>query len=133
MPDIDVSSAFKNKNDILRKLLHKGKRGEQLRLKLWGLGSNAVGGRTYLVTLTSGWNHKQNKNVETGQVTEVLKINNFLPVTAAIMKSATGCDIVYEDNTFDRYSIQGKAQLKQMTGEWSANLTPSFQDKEVLT
>jgi len=130
MPDINVSTAFKAKNDILRKLLHKGKPKE---LKFWGMGSNAVGGRQYLVTLTSGWNHKQHKDVETDQVVEVLKVNNFPPLTAAIMKTASGCDIVYEDDTFDRYSIQGKAQLKEMTGEWSANLTPSFQDKTVIT
>ncbi len=132
MPNIDVSSAFKAKDDILRKLLHKGKPNENLTLRLWGLTVNEIGGREAKVLLTSGWNHKQEKDVVTGQVTEVLKISHLSPVTADIMLAAMGCDIVFEDGSFDRYSFQGKAQFKYLTGEWKITVTPSFQDKEPL-
>ncbi len=132
MGTIKIPQAFKAKNDILRTLLHKGNPNEVLTLRLWGLTNNSIGGRAAIASITSGWNHKQEKNVVSGQVTEVLKVNNDSPITAAIMKAVMGCDIVYEDNTFDRYTIQGKAQLNHMTGEWRAELTPSFQDTEAL-
>lgn len=132
MGTIKIPIPFKAVNDVLRTLLHKGNPNEVLTLRLWGLASNAIGGNEAKLSITSGWNHKQEKDVATGQVTEVLKVNNFAPVTATIMRDSTGCDIVFADNTFDRYSFQGKAQLNHMTGVWKVTVTPSLQDKTAL-
>ncbi len=132
MGTIKIPVPFKAKNDILRTLLHKGNPNEVLTLRLWGPTGNAIGGRELKASITSGWNHKQSKSPETGQVIEALKVNKSATITEALMKTVGGCDIVYENGTFDRYTFQAKAQLNHLAEEFVVDLTPSFQDKEAL-
>lgn len=130
MATIDVSSAMRTKNDLLRTLLHKGK---PIGLRLFEPTSNAIGGRQEILTLTSGWNHKQNKNPETGVVIETIKINVTDTMTQDVMNRAEGCDIVYDDNTFERFTFHGKGHQPSVIGkEWNLTVTPSLGDKSEL-
>jgi hypothetical protein len=133
MATINVSGAFRSKNNILRTLLHKGQPNEVLTLRLWGPTSRAIGGIMLLASTTDGWNHKQSKIPETDRVVESLKVSESSTVTEAIMKKATGCDIVYADNTFARYTFDGKAQKNPITKEWRVNVAPNFADTQALT
>lgn len=129
MPDINVSGAFIAKNEILRRLLHKG---TPIGLRLFGPTSNLFGGREEIITLTSGWNHKQNKNAETGTVIETVKINQTAEITQDILDRASGFDILYSDDTFERYTFGAKGQAKPISHEWNLTVTPSLGDKSAL-
>jgi hypothetical protein len=127
---INVSGAYRTKNNVLRKLLHWGK---PVGLRLFGLTSNAIGGRQAILTLTSGWNHKQSKNPETGEVIEQVRINKTSEMTQEVLDRAEGFDILYEDNTFERYTFDAKSVKPNAIGhEWRLTVTPSLGDKSAL-
>ncbi len=129
MASINVTGAFKTKNEVLRKLLHKGK---PVGLRLWGPTPNSVGGRQALLTLTSGWYHKQSKVPETGEVNEQVNINQTSVMTQEVLDSAGGFDILYADETFERYTFGAKGQPSPIGGEWKLTVTPSFGDTREL-
>lgn len=129
MPTINVSGAFRTKNNILRKLLHKG---TPVGLRLFAPTTSSIGGREELITLTSNWNHKQSKNPETGEVVESVRINQTSEMTQAILDKAEGFDILYDDDTFDRYIFHAKGQAKPISHEWNIDVSPSLGDKSEL-
>jgi len=129
MAAINVSGAFRTKNEVLRKLLHKG---NPTGLRLWGPTSNAIGGRQEILTLTSGWYHKQIKNPETGVIIERVNINQTSTMTQEVLDRAEGFDILYDDDTFERYTFNAKGQPSPIGFEWKLDVTPSFGDKREL-
>lgn len=129
---IDLSGPFKTKNDLLKNIFHKGLPNEVLTLRFFGLAGNNVGGNAYIASTTSGWNHKENKDAKTGQVTEVIKIVESSVITDDIINRATGCDIVYADSSFVRYNFDGKSPKNPMTRQWILTVLPSKGDKKVL-
>jgi hypothetical protein len=129
MAQIDVSGAYRLKNDLLRNLLHKG---TPTGLKLWGPTSSDIGGHQEILTLTSGWNHKQEKNPQTGVIIEQVRINVTSVMTQEVLNKAEGFDILYADGTFDRYVFDAKAQPSPIGQEWRLTVTPSLGDKTAL-
>ena len=129
MASINVSGAYRAKNEILRKLLHRGK---PVGLRLFEPTSSAIGGRQALLTLTTGWNHKQSKNPETGEVIEQVRINETPIMTQDILDRAEGFDILYDDNTFERYTFDAKGRPSAIGHEWKLTVTPSLGDKGAL-
>lgn len=129
MASIDVSGAARLKNDVLRKLLHKG---NPVGLVLYRPASNVTGGQEAIMTLTSGWNHKEHKNPETGAVTEVLKIVQSSTVTQAVITSLTRVEILYDDSSFVRYATGAKSPLHPFYKEWTINVRPNLADTNPL-
>lgn len=133
MATIDVSAAFKTKNNLLRKLFHKGQPGEILTLRFFKPSGNAAGGRTVTASTTDGWNHKEHKDPQTGAVSEVVKISQSSTITATVIKEAAGLDIVYADSSFDRFTIPAKSPLNPISHEWILTVQPNKADKTVIT
>jgi hypothetical protein len=128
MATIDVHNAFILKNNVLRTLLHKG---TGLTLKLFS--KDKSGGRKYILELTSGWYHYERKHPEKGTVEEKLKIVETEDVTQAIINKTWGCDIVADDESFIRYTLNAKSPMNPITHEWSMTANPSSTDKSDIT
>jgi hypothetical protein len=129
MASIDVSGAFRTKNEVLRRLLHKG---TPVGLRLFEPTSNAIGGRQEILTLTDGWYHKQDKNPETGEIVERVNINETSTMTQDVLDRAEGFDILYNDNTFERYTFGAKGRPSPIGHEWKLTVTPSLGDQSDL-
>ncbi len=129
MGSINVSGPYKQVYNILKTLLHEG---TPTGLRFFGPTSSAVGGIQAIVTITDGWWHKQSKIPETGAIIETVKISESSTMTEAVLKAADGFDILYDDNTFVRYTFDKKAQKKPISKAWVLTVTPSKGDKREL-
>ena len=129
MGSINIPNAAKVKNDVLRKTVQ---RGNPVALKLWKPTDNSIGGRMESATATDGWYYKQHKHAEVDEVTEMIKIVESATITQDVIDKATGCDIIYADSTFERFSIGPKSFKHPFLNEWTLTIRPMRNDTSPL-
>lgn len=128
MAQIDVSSAIRIKNNLLRTLLGQGAPNQTLRLT--APANDGSGGFTSIGSTTTDWYLKVETDAEGGQVNEVLKLVEQPTINEVVIRRATGCDIVNEDGSFERYTLKLRSpNANPISKEWTWVVQPNKKDK----
>lgn len=115
-------SAFRTKNDVLRRLL-----GKYVRLDLLTQDED-TNRMKVLYTVPSGWSHRPSKTSTVGQVTEAVLISDTPAVAAAMKEDATACDLYDAGGNRTRFYFDPPALPAPPDYQWVLDVKPNRAD-----
>lgn len=127
---LDLSSAFRDKNNIKRDLF-----SEYSSLKFIAINKSLpTKPRQYLGTVTRNWSYKARRDPGTGAVRETIYFVSINPEQYIWADDATEIELVRPNGTFTRFKVAGGGKLEPSPPkyEWEITVRPNEQDTDAI-
>lgn len=126
---LDLRKVFTTKNNILNKLL-----GTYVGLRFIGVNQDAKNKLEYMTdVLNTGWHYYPDRDPDTGQVTETLKVVESSGDLGNICRTASMCELYDGNGGFLRFTIKARRPPIPPGFEWVMDIQPNPLDKRPIT